>query len=74
MGLKDLLRRWTKGEDERAIERAEERTRMTPVERDVDREDFEARKDDVASMSQWPGQQAAEAARDDLDETNRPRP
>jgi hypothetical protein len=47
MGLKDLFRRWSKDEDERAIERAEEETRMTPFERDVDREDFEGRKDDL---------------------------
>ena len=47
MGLKDLFSRWSKGEDERAIERAEEETRMTPFERDVDREDFEGRKDDL---------------------------
>jgi hypothetical protein len=47
MGLKDLFSRWSKGEDERAIERAEEESRMTPLERDVDREDFEGRKDDL---------------------------
>jgi hypothetical protein len=47
MGLKDLFSRWSKGEDERAIERADEESRMTPFERDVDREDFEGRKDDL---------------------------
>lgn len=47
MGLKGLFSRWSKGEDERAIERAEEESRMTPFERDVDREDFEGRKDDL---------------------------
>lgn len=47
MGLKDFFRRWSKGEDERAVERAEEESRMTPLQRDVDREDFEGRKDDV---------------------------
>ncbi len=47
MGLKDLFRRWSKGEDERAIERAEEESRMTPYERAVDREDYEGRKDDL---------------------------
>jgi hypothetical protein len=30
------------------LELAEEETRMTPLERDVDKQDFEARKDDVA--------------------------
>jgi hypothetical protein len=48
MGLKELFQRWTKGEDARAVERAEEESEMTPLERDVDREDFEAHKDDVA--------------------------
>jgi hypothetical protein len=47
MGLKDLFSRWSKGEDARAIERAEEESRMTPFERDVDREDFEGRKEDL---------------------------
>ena len=49
MGLKQLFQRWSKGEDARAVERAAEETRMTPYERDVDREDYEARKDDVAA-------------------------
>ena len=47
MGLKDLFSRWSKSEDERAIERADEESRMTPFERDVDREDFEGRKQDL---------------------------
>ncbi|HVU78216.1 MAG TPA: hypothetical protein VHC67_11575 [Gaiellaceae bacterium] len=47
MGLKDLFRRWSKSEDERAIERAEVEARMTPVERATDSEDFEAHKDDA---------------------------
>ena len=47
MGLKDLFSRWSKSEDERAIERAEEESRMTPFERDLDQEDFEGRKDDL---------------------------
>ena len=49
MGLKELFQRWTKGEDARAVERAKEEARMTALERDADREDFEARKDDVAA-------------------------
>lgn len=47
MGRKDVFSRWPKGEDERAIERAEEESRMTTFERDLDLEDFEGRKDDV---------------------------
>ena len=35
MGLKDFFSKWSKGEDERALERAEEQTRMTAYERDL---------------------------------------
>ena len=66
MGLKDLFSRWSKGEDERATERAEEESRMTPAERAFDKEDFEARKDDVAAGSTWAGREAEGAASDDL--------
>jgi hypothetical protein len=47
MGLRDFFRRWSKAEDDRAIERAERESYMTAAERDVDREDFEAHKDDA---------------------------
>ncbi len=67
MGLKDLLRRWSKGEDARVLERAEEESRMTPYQRDVDREDFEARKDDVRIGGSFAGSEAEAAASDDLD-------
>lgn len=49
MGLKSFFRRWSKGEDRRAIERARLESRMTPHERTVAREDFEERKDDTAA-------------------------
>jgi hypothetical protein len=67
MGLKDFFSRWTKGEDQRAIERAELESRMTPHERGVDKEDFEARKDDTAAGSTWAGREAEGSAADDLD-------
>jgi hypothetical protein len=67
MGLKDLFSRWTKGEDRRAVERAEFESQMTPQERTVDQEDFEARKDDTAADSSWAGREAEGAAADDLD-------
>jgi hypothetical protein len=67
MGLKDLFSRWTKGEDRRAVERAQRESAMTPRERAVDREDFEARKDDTAAGSSWAGSEATRAAADDLD-------
>jgi hypothetical protein len=51
MGLKELISRWTKGEDARAVEREreEELAGSSQRERAVDAEDFEARKDDVAA-------------------------
>ena len=67
MGLKDLLKRWSKGEDERAVERAEEESRMTPGERAVAHEDFEAQKDDIAARSRPAGAGAADAASEDLE-------
>jgi hypothetical protein len=66
VGLRDFFGRWTKGEDARALERAERESGMTEPERDVDREDFEARKDDVAARSSWAGLDASETAADDL--------
>lgn len=68
MGLRDLLRRWTKGEDERAKERAQEESFMTPHERDATSQDFEARKDDTAVSESWPGSAASDAASGDLDD------
>jgi hypothetical protein len=46
MGLLERFRAWWNKEE---LERADEETRMTPLERDVAEEDFEARKDDVAA-------------------------
>jgi hypothetical protein len=67
MGLKDLFSRWTKGKDQRAVERAEPESQMTPEERAVDQEDFEAPKDDTAADSSWAGREAEGAAVDDPD-------
>ena len=67
MGLKDVFRRWSKSEDERALERAEEETRMTPVERALDSEDLEGKKEDLAVFNSRTGSEAADAAADDLD-------
>lgn len=68
MGLKDIWRSWSKGEDRRALERAEEAEHMTPLERDVANEDYEARKDDVSAFNRRAGAEAIDAAGDDLDE------
>jgi hypothetical protein len=62
----DLLRRWTKGEDARALERAEEESLLTAHERDIDRESLENRQADVVADSRWTGQDAHAAAEDDL--------
>lgn len=68
MGLKDFFRRWSKGEDERAVERAEEESRMTPLQRDVDREDFEGRKDDVYATERESAGADAIPAGEDLED------
>ena len=68
MGLKDFFSRWTKGEDDRAVERAELESQMTPEERAVDQEDFEARKDDTAAESSWAGREAEGAERGELED------
>ena len=67
MGLKDLFSRWSKAEDRRATERAELESRMSPVERAFDKEDFEGRKDDIAAGSTWAGREAEGAASGELD-------
>jgi hypothetical protein len=54
MGLKDLFKRWSKAEDERAIERAEEDSRGTAHEREIEQEDFEARKQDAWTTEHTP--------------------
>jgi hypothetical protein len=52
--LKRLRAWWNKD----ALEGAEEETRMTPAERDVAEEDFEARKDDTAAQTYLGGGEA----------------
>jgi hypothetical protein len=68
MGLKDLFSRWTKGEDDRAVERAQLESQMSAQERAIDQEDFEARKDDTAAGSSWAGREAEGAERGELDD------
>jgi hypothetical protein len=67
MGLKQFFQRWSKGEDARVAERAEEESRLTPHERDVEGEDFEARKDDLMAGRGPAGEAARDVAADDLD-------
>ena len=69
MGLRDLFSRWSKGEDERAIERAEEESQahVSSHERAVDHEDYEGRKEDLYSLEHdYPGAEAAATADEDL--------
>ena len=54
MGLKDLFKRWSSSEDERAIERADEDSRGTALERDFEEEDFEGRKQDLWTTEHTP--------------------
>jgi hypothetical protein len=67
MGLKDLFSRWSKAEDRRATERTELESHMSPAERAFDQEDFEGRKEDLASGSTWAGREAEGAASGELD-------
>jgi hypothetical protein len=67
MGLKELFSRWTKSEDERAIERAKLESQMSPEDRAFDQEDFEGHKDDIAAGSSWAGREAEGAERGELD-------
>jgi len=66
MSLKDFFKRWSKAEDDRAIERAVEDSRGTAYERDLEQEDFEARKQDLSVGSSFAGSAAEDAAADDL--------
>jgi hypothetical protein len=67
MGLFRRLSAWWNKD---ALERAEEETRMTPIERDVAEEDFEALKDDVQAREGLLGGGAADYESD----SERPRP
>jgi len=67
MGLKQFFQRWSKGEDARAVARAQEESGMTPFQRDLDNEDFEARKDDLRATRDRAGAGAADVASEDID-------
>ena len=65
MGLKDLLSRWSKREDARAIEQEQE---AELGDRPDATHDFEGRKNDVAAASSRAGAAAEDAAAGDLGE------
>jgi hypothetical protein len=48
MSVLQRIRSWWNKDE---LAQAEEETRMTPPERDLEEEDFEAKKDDVAARS-----------------------
>jgi len=68
MGIKELFQRWTKSRDAQALPQGEAESRMTPAERDVDQEDFEARKDDVLMERSYAASEAEEAAEAELED------
>ena len=67
MGLKDLFRRWSEKREADALARAESESGMTEREREIDQEDFEARKDDAVIGGSWAGSAAEDAAGDDFE-------
>ena len=67
MGIFRRLSAWWNRD---ALERAEEETRMTPIERDVAEEDYEARKDDEVARDGLLGGGAADYEAD----SERPEP
>jgi hypothetical protein len=54
VGLKDLFKRWSKAEDDRAIERAQEDSYGSAQERELEQEDFEGRKQDTWTADHTP--------------------
>jgi hypothetical protein len=55
MGLTDFFRRLAgRNSDDVELERTEEETRMTPLEREFDQEDYEGKKDDAYFASRFP--------------------
>jgi hypothetical protein len=66
MSFIDKLRSWWRKDE---LETAEEEARMTPAERDVAEEDYEARKDDAAIGVTYAGGEMAGA---DFEEDSEP--
>jgi hypothetical protein len=58
--------RFWQSDKDRLTEKAVEETRMTPYERDVDQEDYEARKEDLQLQRDFAGSESLDTARDDL--------
>ena len=59
MGLKSFFSKWSKESDQEALEKAEEESRMTPYERDLDQsEGFAGRETDSYVSNSWLGSEA----------------
>lgn len=68
MGLKDLFARWRASADRQELERVEEESQMTPRQRGIDQEDYEARKDDTYILNEtYPGAEAGSTVSDELE-------
>lgn len=68
MGLKNLFARWRESADRQKLERVAEESQMTPLERAVDQEDYQARKDDTYVFDQtFAGAEAASTVDDDVE-------
>ncbi len=68
MGLKDLLQRWTKSSDARAVAQAAAEAQMTPEERDAGQDGYEERKDDLLTKRSFAGSAAEDVAKNELED------
>lgn len=68
MGLKELFQRWTKSSDQDALAKTERESQMTPQERELDGEDYEAHKDDVLLGQSYAGSAAEQVVEDEFKE------
>jgi len=66
MGLSNFFRRFSKREDQDALELAEEETHMSSYDRDVEQEDYEAHKVDQWTDARF-GATEAERGESDFD-------
>jgi hypothetical protein len=67
MGIKNFFKKWSKTSDEQVLEIAEEEARMNDLERELDHQDYQAKKDDIYLNSRYSGSEVNRTARDDLE-------
>jgi len=68
MGLRDLMQRWTRSRDADAVAKAQAESRLTPAERTLDSEDYEARKDDIVIQQDFASAEAVDVANAELED------